>query len=112
MVAIPEHVDQRKGLFVQLSTLDQVLDNKYLYAAELFNNKFKKPQSYISWNGLMSSDTHDFSANDFGRFTWIKMAKPSIDGLKLALIDVAASVNRDIHPDPNRRVKTIGNNWK
>ena len=110
-IPIPAHVDQPKGLFVQLtgSTLDQVLDNKYLYAAELFDNKSKKPQLYISkkleWIDVTGSDTHDFSANNFGRFTWIKMAKPSIDGLKLALIDGVASVNRDIHPDPNRRVK-------
>ncbi|MDE0012088.1 MAG: AAA family ATPase [Candidatus Poribacteria bacterium] len=110
-IPIPAHVDQRKGLFVQLtgSALDRVLDNKHLYAAELFDNKSKKPQLYINkkleWIEVTGSDTHDFNADNFGRFTWIKMAKPSIDGLKLALIDGVASVNRDIHPNPNRRVK-------
>lgn len=110
-IPIPAHVDQRKGLFVQLtgSALDQVLDNKHLYAAELLDNTSKKPQLYINkkleWVEVTGSDTHDFSADNFGKFTWIKMAKPSIDGLKLALIDGVASVNSGIYPDPNRRVK-------
>ena len=59
----------------------------------------------FQWTEITGSDTHDFSHEDFGTFTWIKMANPSIVGLKLALIDGIASVNRDIHSNPNRRVK-------
>ena len=110
-IPIPAHVDLSKGLFEQLSgpSLKQVLENENIYAIELRENNYQKPQLYINkklqWIEISGSDVHDFSTDNFGRFTWIKMAKPSIDGLKLALIDGLASVNRDIHPDPNRRVK-------
>ena len=36
-----------------------------------------------------------------GPFTWIKMEEPSVDGLKLALIDGDGSVNRNMHVNPN-----------
>ena len=110
-IPIPAHVDLSKGLFEQLkgSTLKQVLENENIYAIELRESNYQKPQLYINeklqWIEISGSDVHDFSTDNFGRFTWIKMAKPSIDGLKLALIDGVASVNRDIHLDPNRRVK-------
>ena len=110
-ISIPAHVDKTRGLFVETTgtTLQQILDNKNIYAMELCDSNYQKPQLYINeklqWIEISGSDVHDFSTDNFGRFTWIKMAKPSIDGLKLALIDGVASVNRDIYPDPNRRVK-------
>ena len=48
------------------------------------------------------SDTHSFSDEAFGAFTWIKMEEPSIDGLKLALVDGDGSVKDNTHDDPNR----------
>ena len=38
----------------------------------------------------------------FGTFTWIKMDKPSMEGLKLALQDGDASVNRNMNENPNK----------
>ena len=110
-IPIPAHVDREDtGLFkLKGTTRQQILRNENIYAMEL-----SKIDSHISdfytdnkfgWTEITGSDTHDFSQKRFGTFTWIKMAKPSIVGLKLALIDGIASVNRDIHSDPNRRVK-------
>ena len=110
-IPIPAHVDQPKGLLEHLtgSALEHILENENIYAMELRDSNYKKPQVYINeklqWTEIIGSDVHDFSQDSFGTFTWIKMAKPSIVGLKLALIDGVASVSRDILPNPNRSVK-------
>ena len=110
-IPIPAHVDKKtNGLFkLKGLTLQQILENENIYAMELCNSSSPKPQLYLNkklqWTEISGSDVHDFGTDNFGRFTWIKMAKPSIDGLKLALIDGVASVNRDVHPNPNRCVK-------
>ena len=105
---IPAHADKKKGVFSQLqgSTLEQVLENRNIYAIELRDNNYQKPQLYtdkkVQWAEVNGSDTHSFSEDRFGTFTWIKMDEPpSIDGLELALIDGVASVNRNMHDDPN-----------
>ena len=105
-IPIPAHVDQPKGLFEQPQgpTLEQVLDNPNIVAMELCASNYQKPQLYIDkklqWAEVRGSDTH-FRKDKFGAFTWVKMDKPSIEGLKLALIDGTASVNRDMCADPN-----------
>ena len=111
-IPIPAHADKSKGLFDKLTgaALEQVFDNKHLYAAEFVDIKYKKPQLYISkktqWIEVKGSDTHDFSGSTFGTFTWIKMDKPpSIDGLKLALIDGAVSVNHNMNDNPNQHAE-------
>lgn len=52
---------------------------------------------------VYSSDGHDFS--DLGRrSTWLKMTRPNLEGLRLALLDGVASLKpvvRDIPGDPN-----------
>ncbi|MYF57250.1 hypothetical protein F4225_16225, partial [Candidatus Poribacteria bacterium] len=109
-IPIPAHVDGKSGLFEDNGlSLQQILQNQNIYAMELCDSNYQKPQLYIDeklqWTEVIGSDVHDFKKENFGTFTWIKMAKPSIEGLKLALIDGTASVNRDINSDPNRRVK-------
>ena len=110
-IPIPAHVDKEDtGLFkLKGTTRQQILRNENIYAMELGKIDSHISQFYkdkkLQWTEITGSDTHDFSHEDFGTFTWIKMANPSIVGLKLALIDGIASVNRDIHSDPNRRVK-------
>ena len=108
-IAIPAHVDQPKGLFEQLSgaTLKQVLDNPNIFAMELLNSTYQKPQLYnekrLPWAEVRGSDTHNFRQNTFGTFSWIKMDEsPSIEGLKLALKDGTASVNCSMSDNPNR----------
>ena len=106
-IPIPAHADRKKGVLSQLqgATLGQVLDNRYTYAMELCDSSYPKPQLYtekkVQWAEVNGSDTHSFSDDGFGTFTWIKMDEPSIDGLELALRDGTASVNRDMSTIPN-----------
>ena len=116
-IPIPAHADKKKGLFFQLQgptqglTLERVLENTNIYAIELRDNNYQKPQLYtdkkVQWTEVNGSDTHSFSEDRFGTFTWIKMDEPSIDGLELALIDGNASVNRDMCKDPNQRAECL-----
>ena len=113
-IPIPAHADREKGVFRQLPalTLEQVLENENIYAVELRDSNYEKPQVYtdkkVEWTEVNGSDTHSFSDDTFGTFTWIKMDQPpSIEGLKLALIDGAASVNRDMDEEPNRTPKCL-----
>ena len=107
-IPIPAHADKERGLLVELKgqTLKQALKNPNIYAMEVCDCGYQKPQSYIeekvTWAEIRGSDVHSFSDNTFGTFTWVKMDKPSIGGLELALIDGVASVNRDMDADPNR----------
>ena len=103
-IAVPAHVDDDNGLF-QLpgTTLQQVLDCKNIFAIELRNPAHPKPQLYkdkdLSWTEILGSDAHHPSGNvgqsyPGSHFTWIKMGSPSIEGLRLALLDGALSVGR------------------
>ncbi len=106
-IPIPAHVDRRSGLFEDNGlTLQQILRNQNIYAIELCDSNYQKPQLYIDeklqWTEIIGSDVHDFSEQTFGTFTWIKMDEPSIEGLKLALQDGDASVNRNMNDNPNK----------
>ena len=108
---IPAHVDKRKGLLyeVQGATLKDILGSENIYTAELLDCNYQKPQLYtdekVQWTEIIGSDTHSFSDGRFGTFTWIKMDEPSIDGLKLALMDGVPSVNRDMQAVPNQHAE-------
>ena len=112
-IPIPAHADKKKGVFFQLQglTLGQVLENRNIYAMELLDSDYPKPQLYtdkkVQWTEVNGSDTHSFSDDRFGEFTWIKMDEPSIDGLELALIDGGASVKRDMDKDPNQHAECL-----
>ena len=112
-IAIPAHVDREKGI-LQLpgKSLLEWLDNEDIYAMELWDDSYPKPQLYadkkLNWVEVRGSDTHfnflDSSRSqkdELGAFTWVKMDKPTIEGLRLALIDGTASVNRDMNANPN-----------
>ena len=103
-IAIPAHVDDDNGLF-QLpgTTLQQVLDCRDIFAMELRDSGHQKPQLYmdkdLNWTEILGSDAHHPSGNvgqsfPGSHFTWIKMGSPSIEGLRLALLDGALSVGR------------------
>jgi ABC-type cobalamin/Fe3+-siderophores transport system ATPase subunit len=101
-IAIPAHVDEDNGLFKQTgTTLQQALECGDVFAIELVNTFFQKPQPYInrnlSWTEVLGSDAHHPSGNPGqkfpgSRFTWVKMGSPSIEGLQLALLDGSLSV--------------------
>ncbi|MCF4113314.1 MULTISPECIES: TrlF family AAA-like ATPase [Dethiosulfovibrio] len=113
-LAIPAHVDQTNGLFKVCTgnTLEQVLDNKCVFAMEVTNLAQAKPQLYINknlnWAEVLGTDSHHPSGTDGQRypgshFTWVKMSEPSYDGLRLALIDGSLSLKRSdsFTSDPN-----------
>lgn len=111
-IAIPAHVDKEKGLFkLDANTLKQVLDNRNIYAIELCDETYKKPQLYsdkkCQWTEIRGSDTHSFRQDSFGIFTWVKMDTPTIEGLKLALIDGQTSINRNMDENPNQHAEFI-----
>ena len=113
-LAIPAHVDQSNGLFTSCpgNTLGQILENKNVFAMEVTDCTIEKPQLYIdkklNWAELLGTDSHHYSGFTGQRypgshFTWVKMSKPSYDGLRLALIDGPLSLKRSdqFDGDPN-----------
>lgn len=108
-IAIPAHVDRDKGLFsIKGQSLQQVLENPNIYAMELCDKDLPKPELYKStktdWTEVCGSDFH---GDPTGIFTWVKMEFPSIEGLRLALIDGDASVNRDMNAEPNQHAEYV-----
>ena len=104
-VTIPAHVDRDGGLFQAAAgeTLKQALTSDNVVAMELCDLTFEKPGLYdefkIPWTAILGSDSHhppgQHKAHFPGsHFTWIKMGSPSIEGLRLALLDGPLSVRR------------------
>lgn len=102
-IPLPAHVDGSKGLLepreetpgslrLDPQTLAQVLDCAEILAAEVIDPNIAKPQVYterhLKWTEVLGSDAHR-SADLGSRYTWVKMATPSIDALRLALLDGA-----------------------
>lgn len=132
---IPAHVeDKSKGLLrlkteaglqsaMDHHTLVQVLNNPGMLAMEVLNPAADKPLAYSKakrkWAEVIGSDCHTFkegSVNVPGsRYTWIKMAAPSLEGLRLALLDgQGVSVRRSDDPGafdpfdkPNHFIESI-----
>lgn len=115
-VAIPAHIDMKAGLCQQPSshTVKQVCS--LANAVEIVfpdREVTATPLSrYTNLNlelpSIIGSDAHH--PNDIGRaFTWVKMSSPSIDGLKLALVDGSSSLIRSDSEisDPNRASNTL-----
>jgi len=115
-IALPAHVDETNGLFQleqQGTTLEQVLNCGHIFAMELMDPAFAKPQPYndkkLHWAEVLGSGSHHPTGNAGQRypgshFTWIKMGTPGIEGLRLALLDGPISVKRSdvTTDDPNR----------
>lgn len=118
-IAIPAHVDSHNGLFkLQGSTLSQALDVDGLFAMEIVDSTFEKPAIYtekkLRWTEILGSDSHhppDGAGSRFpgSQFTWVKMGTPSLEGLRLALIDGPLSMCRSDAgtADPNRHAPSI-----
>lgn len=103
-VACAAHVDCPKGLFTlnDHHTLNQVLAK--LDALEVINPqaasmaRLQGNPAALALAQVIGSDSHQ--PGDIGRgFTWVKMSTPSLDGLRLALLDPALAIRRsDAHP--------------
>jgi hypothetical protein len=101
---IPAHADQAKGLLrlqdsqstkaaLDAQTIEQVLKCHGVLAMEVVSRNAAKPAVYaqrgLSWSEVLGSDCHSFHGQNVPgtSFTWIKMATPSLEGLRLALLD-------------------------
>lgn len=103
---IPAHADCGKGLLqleaegvvkpkLDANTVAQVLESNDILAMEFVNADTSKPAIYtqrkLKWAEVLGSDCHNFRPpypNVPGsRYTWVKMATPSLEGLRLALLD-------------------------
>lgn len=122
-LAIAAHVDEPKGLFNEFTgqTLLAVLKSEHVAAMELRNAAFPKPGSYgtekIRWPEVLGSDTHNFAAAGEARFpgshyTWVKMDRPSLAALRLALHDGNAfSLKRSDACPPGYNPNTTPQIW-
>ena len=103
-IPIPAHVDGPKGLLevkeedspsprLDANTVRQVLDEHGILAMEVVDRAKPKPAIYrerkLSWSEVLGSDCHNFRGCVVpgSRYTWVKMAMPSLEGLRLALLD-------------------------
>ncbi|WP_133511031.1 TrlF family AAA-like ATPase [Candidatus Thiosymbion oneisti] len=108
-IAIPAHIDGSKGLLAGVSSLTPELKRSLqaVYAAEFRDlHKFDQAESSLKkavdrLAKVAGSDAH--RPDEIGKyFSWLKMGRPSIEGLRLALIDREFCV-RNQSEDPNRR---------
>jgi len=118
-IAIPAHVDESNGLFhLTGTTLQQTLDCEDIYAMELMDTGFEKPQVFgekkLSWTEILGADAHHPDGNagqkyPGSHFTWVKMGSPCIDGLRLALLDGTLSIRRSdqVTGDPNEHAPLV-----
>jgi hypothetical protein len=105
-IAVPAHVDKENGLFeLKGNTLEPLLKHKGIIAVELIDQNAPKPQLYIDhkldWTEILGSDAHHPAGSKSpqsrfpgSHFTWVKMGEPSLEGLRLALLDGPLSVKR------------------
>ncbi len=94
-LAIPAHIDSVRGILRELSgqTLREVFECPGILAVEATDRGcLQRSQPSPSWSLVLGSDSHhpDGSFGDRypgSHYTWVKMGEPSIEGLRLALID-------------------------
>ena len=117
-IPIPAHVDSPKGLLrvrearpaspeLDAGTLRQVLGRTDLVAMEVVDPSSPRPALWDelkpSWSEVLGSDCHSFRGRHVpgSRYTWVKMARPSLEGLRLALLDGDGfSLRRSDDPAP------------
>ena len=96
-IPILAHVDGPSGAWkLAGNTLAPLLDLDGLFAMEVVNTNSDKPRLYtqrkLAWAEVIGSDSHHPDGGEGQHFpgshyTWVKMAQPSLEGLRLALLD-------------------------
>jgi energy-coupling factor transporter ATP-binding protein EcfA2 len=128
-IAIPAHVDDAKGLLqlengqskkakYDATTLRQVFDSRAVYAIEVVDGNWTKPEVYAQartgWTEVLGSDSHSFQGSKVpgSRFTWVKMEECNLEGLRLALLDGNGhSTIRSDDPRLGRHPNELPANW-
>ena len=110
-IAIPAHVDGPSGAWgLPGSSLGSLLDCSDLFAIEVVDPASDPPELYrqrkLAWAEVLGSDSHHPALASGERTpgshsTWVKMSVPSLEGLRLALLDGPGfSIRRSDDPDP------------
>ena len=96
-IPILAHVDGPSGAWsLPGNTLGPLLECGGLFAMEVVDSGSERPDLYqqrrFAWAEVLGSDSHHPSGGAGDRFpgshfTWVKMAEPSLEGLRLALLD-------------------------
>ncbi len=96
-IPILAHVDRSSGAWaLKGNVLSRLLDTPGIFAMEVIDPGSEPPVLYrqreLSWAEVLGSDSHHPPGGPGMRFpgsryTWIKMARPSVEGLRLALLD-------------------------
>lgn len=120
-IAIPAHVTGPKGLFNAINgpTLARILESDAVAAIEVADTTIPLPPANTSrrhpWTTVAGSDSHHLCGESGSRypgshFTWVKMGQPSLEGLRLALLDGAPlSIRRfdEVVGDPNQHAPAV-----
>lgn len=134
-IPILAHADRPKGLLrtqsadskkiaLDAKTVNQVLDCEGILAMEVVDPGFQKPELYVqrklAWAEILGSDSHHPAGESEehypgSHYTWVKMARPSLEGLRLALLDGGDfSIRRSDAPEafdpftlPGHRIESI-----
>ena len=110
-VPILAHVDGPSGAWeLPGNTLATLLDVEGLFAVEVVDTQRERPGVYrkgeLAWAEVLGSDSHHPAGATAHRFpgshyTWVKMARPSLEGLRLALLDGGGfSIRRSDEAEP------------
>ena len=117
-VPIPAHVEADKGLLrvkdgdsrepeLDANTIRQILENQNIHGMEVVDRTVPKAGLYdeakVDWCEVLGSDCHSFRGGKAPgeQYTWVKMETPSLEGLRLALMDGARfSIRRSDEPQP------------
>ena len=111
-IPILAHVDGTAGAWkLPGSTLKPLFDFDGLFAMEVVDTRREKPELYrqrhLAWAEVIGSDAHHPSGGDAesrypgSHYTWVKMGTPSLEGLRLALLDGGDfSIRRSDEPEP------------
>lgn len=103
-IPIPAHADADKGLLrlrddtstrtsLDPNTLRQIFKCQDIVSMEVTVRSQPKPALYeeakLSWSEVLGSDCHSFQGENSpgSRYTWVKMEDPSLEGLRLAMMD-------------------------
>ena len=113
-----------KKMVLDANTVNQVLDCEGILAMEVVDRGFQKPELYaqkkLDWAEVLGSDSHhpDGESEEHypgSHYTWVKMARPSLEGLRLAQLDGGGfSIRRSDEPEafdpftlPGHRIESI-----
>jgi len=110
-IPILAHVDRPSGAWgLAGNALTPLLDTPGLFTMEVVDPGSAKPDLYrqrkLGWAEVLGSDSHHPTGSDGpcfpgSHYTWIKMATPSLEGLRLALLDGGGfSIRRSDDPEP------------